>query len=553
MPLGIFSRLVLMVFVIGTTVPATAREPNRVAPKDLRPRETRVHPVFATVGFETGIVTLVSIVGNPGSSEPPSIDWGDSTDPTLAFVADCSSRECSVKIVGTHVYQETGVYTITIQFPSEETETTTATVSTASDFVILSIGDSVASGEGNPVVTWLKGGPAWDDSGSCHRSSLAGPALAARQVMDTNENVTFVHQACSGDDIANVIERFKVARSKLPRIDILLITAGANEIAGGFSNLICECIEFPVCVTAALENGDDLTLRSECARDPEFKNRIATSVAGLTDKYADLALTIQCQKLDPITGEIIEDPVCADNDLPIPSVVIMAEYFDPTHDRRGRFPGPLTVTSCELYQINTEEWEFMYDNVVIPLNEQVAAAAALHGWVLVDGIADAFLKHGYCASAGLGPGLLGKSWVVKLPQSFRMQGDQNGTAHPNRKGQEVYRDRIFEAIVESNPPVTTVSGTAAGLRYTFGSPTPQSVELRLTASNFVRESGVGRIYFAVDEPSCDADPSALDRCSLYLGPFTIDTPGLHTVTFFSENASGDGLERAKTVEVFIDK
>ena len=333
----------------------------------------------------------------------------------------------------------------------------------------------------------------------------------------------------------------------------MLITAGANEIAGGFSNLICECIEFPVCVTAALENGDDLTLRSECARDPEFKNRIATSVAGLADKYADLALTIQCQKLDPITGEIIEDPVCADNDLPIPSVVIMAEYFDPTHDRRGRFPGPLTVTSCELYQINTEEWEFMYDNVVIPLNEQVAAAAALHGWVLVDGIADAFLKHGYCASAGLGPGLLGKSWVVKLPQSFRMQGDQNGTAHPNRKGQEVYRDRIFEAIVESNPPVTTVSGTAAGLRYTFGSPTPHGVELRLTANNFIRESGVGRTYFAVDEPACDTDPSALNRCSLYLGPITIDTPGLHTVTFFSENASGYGLERAKTVEVFIDK
>ena len=77
--------------------------------------------------------------------------------------------------------------------------------------------------------------------------------------------------------------------------------------------------------------------------------------------------------------------------------------------------------------------------------------------------------------------------------------------------------------------------------------------MRLTANNFVRESGVGRTYFAVDEPACAADPSALDRCSPYAGPFTIDTPGLHTVTFFSENASGRGMERAKTVEVFIAK
>lgn len=35
----------------------------------------------------------------------------------------------------------------------------------------------------------------------CHRSSLAGPALAAQQIQSTVPGVTFVHYACSGAKI----------------------------------------------------------------------------------------------------------------------------------------------------------------------------------------------------------------------------------------------------------------------------------------------------------------------------------------------------------------
>ncbi len=40
----------------------------------------------------------------------------------------------------------------------------------------------------------------------------------------------------------------------------------------------------------------------------------------------------------------------------------------------------------------------------------------------------------------------GENWVVRLEESLVVQGDKSGTAHPNAKGQAVYRDRLVEEI-----------------------------------------------------------------------------------------------------------
>jgi hypothetical protein len=40
----------------------------------------------------------------------------------------------------------------------------------------------------------------------------------------------------------------------------------------------------------------------------------------------------------------------------------------------------------------------------------------------------------------------GENWVVRLEESFVIQGDEDGTAHPNGKGHAVYRDRLVEEI-----------------------------------------------------------------------------------------------------------
>jgi hypothetical protein len=86
---------------------------------------------------------------------------------------------------------------------------------TVRDYLIVSIGDSYGSGEGNPDVPqkfaegpfgvplpWIQRGPRWEDA-RCHRSATAGPAQAALRLeaTDPHSSVTFLSFACSGANI----------------------------------------------------------------------------------------------------------------------------------------------------------------------------------------------------------------------------------------------------------------------------------------------------------------------------------------------------------------
>jgi hypothetical protein len=84
------------------------------------------------------------------------------------------------------------------------------------DYLVVSMGDSYGSGEGNPDVPqkfatdpvfghqlpWVQRGPRWEDK-RCHRSAKAGPAQAALQLegADPHSSVTFLSFACSGANV----------------------------------------------------------------------------------------------------------------------------------------------------------------------------------------------------------------------------------------------------------------------------------------------------------------------------------------------------------------
>ncbi len=519
---------------------------------------TVAHPIRATVGFETGIVNLASIDGRLAVfGEGVTVSWGDGSS-TPGLFGNCGGvfRTVDCDIFGTHRYTAAGSYTVTISYslagvfgPRAESVSTTATVVPAGEFVILSIGDSVASGEGDPVrpVT-LDESAMWDDPDSnpdypdtelvaCHRSRLAGPALAAARVQATNV-ATFVHIACSGAEIEggglSLISQLQQARALLPRIDVLLISGGANDVGGGFGNVVRKCLR--------LGEGN----QGRCDQDPEFEQKLADSIAELPAKYRQLALAIDCLRFEQGSG-IVPDEACDGKAHPVPSLVVIADYFDPTRDRNGEFPSVLTSIACVGFTIAPAEWEFLYNHMVVPLNNAVAAAAADHGWVPASGMAGLFRQHGYCASLG------GDTWIVQLPGSLITQGDVNGTGHPNLTGQQVYRDRIYEQVIRFNPPVTTATAVAGESSYEFGTPTDQDVTVTLSARNPIAEAGVGDTFYALDEPRCSAD--ALEFCSLYTGPFVISStgkPGERSVTFLSENATF-GVEQPQSVTVLIDR
>lgn len=293
---------------------------------------------------------------------------------------------------------------------------------TVQDFLIVSIGDSVASGEGNPEVpgalsaSWENGSAA---AGQCHRSRWAGPAqgaLALEQA-DPHSSVTFVHLACSGATILNgllgpelpgqgpVTVQQTAQLDQLKQlvgnreIDALFVSVGAND--AHFSELVKDC--------KIKANCNDATIPGSAAQN--FA-RDATKLPGRYDQLASA--------LDGLG-------VASDR-------AYLTEYFDPTHDAGGAicqgsilgdapFPGNITGT----------EAQWASTSVVGGLNAIGTAAASTHRWHRVGGIASQFLTHGYCAPS---------HWVVRFLESLATQGDINGTIHPNRSGQGVYGDRL---------------------------------------------------------------------------------------------------------------
>lgn len=99
--------------------------------------------------------------------------------------------------------------------------------------------------------------------------------------------------------------------------------------------------------------------------------------------------------------------------------------------------------------VTQPEVRWMYNDLLVPMNREIMpAAAGRHGWTFVGGVMNPFgildqpPGYGYCAN---------DTWVRRSSESVEMQGPNNrletkGLLHPNARGHEVYRQRIFAAI-----------------------------------------------------------------------------------------------------------
>lgn len=567
------------------------------------------YPVNGTAGFDTGLQRVANLTFNP--LFPPGIDWGDGMADSFDAVLVCPgtvalSALFACDAYGTHRYASAGPYSITIVYgdpliPFQVDKIhTTATISPVGDFVILSIGDSIASGEGDPVVpSSAINSPSfgfWDDPYSndsqshvadfapdemtewpdqafpCHLSSLAGPAQAARAVQVNNPGVTFIHYACSGakinprdtqkNTVQDAVGQLRVARGRLPHIDVLIISAGANSLSDGsdcvhkhtfgcgFGALFTYCMIQPLVFNA-------------CSANQDLKNDVANSLNALPAEYARLAKEINC--VNPYDGT--QEPSCTDPQNQIPKLVLITEYMDPTHDQNGNYPvlDPNAIPpriDCPAFPLTSQDdWQYFH-SVVDQLNQQVdkfSDAALAVGLSVptfaVTGIEQDFLDHGLCAG--------GQRWVLTTGDSTSdlgtsepdptnsLGGGLNGSGHPNSIGQADFRDRIYAAIVADNVPVTTASATVGGSPYPFGMWTNQDVTVTLSATNAIKESGVKQTLYAVDD-TADCQPVTWPRCSVYGGPFAIGESGKHTVTFDSQNNAGF-MWSFQNVQVWIDK
>jgi hypothetical protein len=292
--------------------------------------------------------------------------------------------------------------------------------------LIVGLGDSLASGEGNPD-TPAGGGRAakWLDR-RCDRSnnSFEAQVVARYRKANPNTKTDFIYLACSGASIpvgllgpyagihpaspdlpAQVAEAKRLAGNR--KADAVLVSAGINDL--GFGSVAYFCAkqgDSGYCPDQTYDEGLSLA------------DWLKQQIAALPAHYEQLA-----SALGPLAGS---------------KRVIINEYPNLVSTAPGELCKEIFFRPGVIYGryvINQAEVKWLYENFFLPLNAAIRAAATKYGWTVVAPPA-AFENHGYCTD---------DPWVVTYEVSQDRQGDGNGTLHPNLAGQTAITNAVYGA------------------------------------------------------------------------------------------------------------
>lgn len=366
------------------------------------------------------------------------------------------------------------------------------------EFVIASIGDSFASGEGNPLVPGqhddngqVTGQPEqWNppdpDAQQCHRSPLAhgGRATEILQSRFPQFRIRFVHVACSGAQIGQGLvssyagvepEAGDALQPQIAqlnqilgqqRVDALVVNIGVNDI--GFGEIVKWCILFP-----------DI----HCSGMTGLVDDTRASLAGLPTRFEILQASIRGTDSGP--QESLPPPFLN----ALPGQVYLVEYPDPTRDEDGRTCHK-SGDDDPFRNLTREELSWMQDEVLPGLNGAVRRAAengAALGepYTYVSGTMADSRRHGICAS---------QPHFLSNRQALRSQGADaadfgpfhfsNGIAHPNALGHASVAERVADAIdpqlrgrfVNGEPSLALAGATASAIELRWSLPSTQAVE-----------------------------------------------------------------------------
>ncbi|MEA2462043.1 MAG: hypothetical protein QOH90_2220 [Actinomycetota bacterium] len=360
------------------------------------------------------------------------------------------------------------------------------------NFLVLGLGDSYGSGEGNPRkpakwgrLDFMSYGPifgfvpkpsqnaVWDNQ-PCHRSAFSGQALAAvaLEKEDPRSSVTFVHLACSGATVFKGIlgpyldppggrtdaqtrqQRPQVIRARQiangEKYDDIILSIGGNDI--GFAPIVKACATFNNCALKRSGN-PQATLHEQTEGKLANIPTLYRRVAGCLSEVAQ-----PCQ---------LQSGASVPNLGAEPSSVFVTEYPDSTTNDNGAtclsflplgtgvtWNESLWVGSVVLNGTAGTTYDFsktdlnghaIGEDVTLQvtsdgLDSGMYSSAHDSGWNYVSGISGDFKGHGYCAH---------DHWVRRITESVGLQADVNGTAHPNHAGHQAYGDEIFKTMLVS--------------------------------------------------------------------------------------------------------
>jgi lysophospholipase L1-like esterase len=339
-------------------------------------------------------------------------------------------------------------FTLTVQRAGQRRQTSMP--ARIRGLTVLSLGDSYASGEGNPrnIAAWLRLGnplgtfnPYWDDD-ACRRSTRAAPAQAALALekSDPKTPVTFVHLACSGATIGRGVLGAQAGQSQSQidqareilgnqRIDAIVLSVGGNDV--GFTSILETCILSVDCPLVPVNSGP-------------FAGS-ATMQAGVQARLSQLPAGYQA-----VAGALAE--------LAPGAPVFITMYPDITRNANG--------APCRYFTMAPNDFAWARSTLLVPnpgasypyvtsrgqtvtmplpngsLNGQIANTASI-GFTPVTGSwsasGDSAVGHGICAGA--------ESWVI--PPS--LNGNARGAFHPNPPGQVAIAQAILGALQGIRP------------------------------------------------------------------------------------------------------
>ncbi len=350
-----------------------------------------------------------------------------------------------------------GTYTVTLTTSADGASVTSTQTVTVRNFLIAAIGDSYASGEGNPHsaaqydwagfasrgAIWAEGG---DDLESlrnrmAHRSTKAGIAQMALEIenADPKTSVTFVFLPHTGSTILDGVLNPRISSdpgapgvvpAQLDRlqelttgrtIDSLFMSIGGNDL--GFGDILADLVKNDP--LNPIWNYED--------RITEIVNRSLQNVTNLaTNGYPALAA-----RLSQFTNL---------------NQVYLAEYPDLTKQSDGQIAEGIIGDVLPGSEVDRHELTRLVTEVMPAFITTMHQAAAKFGWNYVDGILAAFGNHGY------------GDWFRTAYDSCWMEGPlgnrnlvtaldmQNtlGTMHPINGGLDAQRDALYADVTKAN-------------------------------------------------------------------------------------------------------
>ena len=399
----------------------------------MNPIQTRIN-VFQKVSVSKATIKNKSVTGNIQKRRDPVATGNPRGRPTPTAM-----QVERFPGVGTYVVMLTAK-----QNNSSGIQTFRLTV-TLTNYLIVCIGDSFNSGEGNPLfpgepgrffnkracdmeslsAMWYANGdndntislerPASWLEELANRSLSSGAAIAARMVElnDPHSVVTFINFATSGAKTGDGLLSQQYDWQTSGQIDEVRNTIGNTPVTALLLSIGINDLDFT----------DMLTYATKFDFDRSYKQNNANyKMAQLPLKYYQI-------------NDAIHRKINVSN-------IIVTEYpwpiFSTENDENARGCELFDIVSSEDHILGvTGDEAILFHEIGQDLSLAMKETAIKYNWNFIDGIANAFKGHGYCAN---------NSYYIHARESCLTQGNIKGTMHPNIKGHEIVGKKIYEIL-----------------------------------------------------------------------------------------------------------